>query len=593
MSLALRVYLILLCLGIICLGSFLSLYLIRYQSRKNLFVVGIIGLAIFWVFSCFMEVVSPSFEQKRNWFLAQYLFLVLVPSFWLGICASLSQLTPSGHRRILLPAAGLGLGLFIAFLTSPWHSYAFPRLFLSADGLGIERQAGPVYYIYIIYLFTGILSGFFLLISSIRYLPPFRRRRSWMVFASVLSPMIAALSDMLYPQSLGSLDLAPLAALISCLFLFIGTARWSLLNPLPLARSDFVEKMADPVIVLDENNDPMYANERARQLAAGMEENSQDPLRGLGFLSQAVLEHSSDQDICLDDGRYQAAIRPVYGVDGRVIARIISLREMTQLRLLTEGLEIKVRERTADLEKLAKDLEREVAQEKLQEERLSRSLEEKELLLRELNHRVKNNLQVVSSLIRLQTTRTADRQARIALESSLGRIHAISLVHERMYGTGSELGRVDAGAYLRDLVGPIASIHDRSGSAVRIRVDGGGICLGLDAAVNIGLITNEAVTNAYKHVFSMNRGSILEIVLSRKEDGRLLLEIQDDGPGYPQVENGKDSSQGLGMSIIRSICSRLGGSMSLTRGTISGARLSMELPSHIAVDKEREEKEHG
>jgi two-component system, sensor histidine kinase PdtaS len=143
-----------------------------------------------------------------------------------------------------------------------------------------------------------------------------------------------------------------------------------------------------------------------------------------------------------------------------------------------------------------------------------------------------------------------------------------------MYGAGHSLDRVDAGAYLSDIVNPLIALCEGLGRETEVRVDGGGIGLSMDLAMNLGLVVNEAVTNAFKHVFRPGLGSSLKVSLSDSGEAGIVLTVLDDGPGIPQTGPGSDGL-GLGMSIIRSIAERMDGELSVGSGPGGLVRLAI------------------
>jgi two-component sensor histidine kinase len=594
MTLMLRVYLLMGALSLIGLGTFYFVYLIRYESRRNLNTIGLMLIALTWVFTSIMEVADENKTDKTFWYMAQYFALICVPPVWLAMSGHFVGLKRTAMRPLIIPCSIISLVLMVLFATNPLHGLVFRSLSVYTGGIAVMKVPGPVYFIYLTYIFVGCATGLLVVAMNVKNMSWSFKSRTTYIFAAVAMPLIGGLVDLFWPEALGDLDVAPIAALASCAFLYLGMARWRLLNPLPLARSDFIDKLADPVLVLDESSRIIYSNEQAKALALSLPANGAEELRGLkgGLerLTGSVMSLIPGQDAHLGDRTYKASVKPVLDKGRKSIARIISLNDVSELRGLTDRLEAKVRERTSDLENLTLDLEEEVEKVKTQEAKLLRSLEEKELLLREVNHRVKNNLQVISSLIRLQAMRTEGAEAKEALDSSLKRVKAICLVHDRMYGEGHALDRVDAGAYIKDIVNPLVAMGEGLGERIEVAVDGGGIGLSMDLAMNVGLIVNETVTNAYKHVFRPGLGSKLSVSLTDRGDEGIELTVLDDGPGIPEnVPSGKNEGagqglgsshglglgHGLGMSIIRSISERMGGTLSVGSGPGGLVRLAI------------------
>jgi PAS domain S-box-containing protein len=183
------------------------------------------------------------------------------------------------------------------------------------------------------------------------------------------------------------------------------------------------------------------------------------------------------------------------------------------------------------------------------------SLAQKDVLLREIHHRVKNNLQVISSLFSLQSRRLTDQGASAALRESQARVRSIALLHERLYRTG-DVARVVMSDYARRLT---VEVLRSCGSPERVRaeVEGGTVSLALDEAVPCGLILNELLTNAVKHAFPGERTGKVTVAFSQHEDW-ITLRVADDGTGLPDGAQ-PAAAPTLGMHLIHTLANQLDG----------------------------------
>ncbi len=213
--------------------------------------------------------------------------------------------------------------------------------------------------------------------------------------------------------------------------------------------------------------------------------------------------------------------------------------------------------------------------EKVVEERTN-ALNQRDLLLREVYHRVKNNLQLVDSLMMMQGRKIDDPRAKEALLSLRGRIFALGLVHQQLMGS-ADLKTFDVVPFLDDLSKNILEGGGTSG--VNISVDACRLDVGLDFAVPLGLLVTELVTNSLKHAFPHGKGTI-SVVLRNDVDGRLVLVVSDDGVGPSESFAFGKTGPGLGTRIITNLVGQLDGTM-VTRtenGMTTEIRLALPDP---------------
>lgn len=217
-----------------------------------------------------------------------------------------------------------------------------------------------------------------------------------------------------------------------------------------------------------------------------------------------------------------------------------------------------------------------ITEAKAVERQLRESLEQKEILFKEVHHRVKNNLQVISSLMNLQSRRLTDPRARDILEDSHARVRAIALVHERLYRS-PDLTSVDAQEYLESLAGALLRTHASTEVAIELKVDARGRRLEVDAAVPCGLVVNELVTNALKHAFVGRERGRLVVRLSAEGSWHRLA-VQDDGVGFPAGLDFERATT-LGLRLVRSLAEQLGGQLTI-QGE-EGAEVVLRWPAGV------------
>ncbi|MEC4749833.1 PAS domain S-box protein [Methylomicrobium sp. Wu6] len=209
---------------------------------------------------------------------------------------------------------------------------------------------------------------------------------------------------------------------------------------------------------------------------------------------------------------------------------------------------------------------RDITERKLDEARIATSLHEKEVLLKEIHHRVKNNLQVIASLLRLQADTLADPAARELFMESQRRVRSMALVHEQLYQS-SGLANINMPEYISSLVNYIRRSYSHSPAAIRFRIEIADIELDIERAVPLGLIISELVANGFKHAFRdppAAPAGELRVILTSTEADDLTLEVGDNGCGIPDgVEIDKPSSMGL--HLVQSFVLQLNGRMTVQR----------------------------
>lgn len=204
-----------------------------------------------------------------------------------------------------------------------------------------------------------------------------------------------------------------------------------------------------------------------------------------------------------------------------------------------------------------------ISERKHREDGIKAALREKELLLAEIHHRVKNNLQVISGLLDLQSSKITDATALQLLVESQNRIKAMSLIHQTLYES-KDFARVDFGTFLDSLVPNLVSSYGATAGQVDLLIDTTQIFLPIDAAIPCGLIVNELISNALKHAFPDGRRGQIKIDLTHDENQDIFLSVGDDGIGIPadlDIENANT----LGLQLVTLLTDQIGGTIAIQR----------------------------
>ncbi len=206
---------------------------------------------------------------------------------------------------------------------------------------------------------------------------------------------------------------------------------------------------------------------------------------------------------------------------------------------------------------------RDITERRRAEAKIRSSLREKEVLLKEIHHRVKNNLQVVSSLLSLQSRGVEDEPTRQKFRESQNRVHSMALIHEHLYDA-ENLSEINFSEYISQLAAHLFRSYQVSSSRIKLRTDIENVKLSVDVAVPCGLIVNELVSNALKYAFPEGRDGTIRIELHRGSGKRIALRVSDTGRGLPE-KVGFWNTQTLGLRLVRLLVRQLGGEVEIDR----------------------------
>jgi PAS domain S-box-containing protein len=219
---------------------------------------------------------------------------------------------------------------------------------------------------------------------------------------------------------------------------------------------------------------------------------------------------------------------------------------------------------------------RDITERKRAEERIKASLREKEVLLKEIHHRVKNNLQAISSLLYLQSRNVKDQETFEMFQDSENRVRSMALVHERLYQS-QDLAGVDFAEYLGNLANHLFHSYGVNTNLIQLRIYAGDVFLGVDTAIPCGLILNELVSNSLKHAFPDGRGGEIRIELLADDEGQFTLMISDNGVGFPEDLDFRDTAS-LGLQLVNTLVEQLEGTIELDRSGGAAFKITFAEP---------------
>jgi len=203
-------------------------------------------------------------------------------------------------------------------------------------------------------------------------------------------------------------------------------------------------------------------------------------------------------------------------------------------------------------------------------------LKEKDLLLSEIHHRVKNNLQVIHSLLDLQSLQIDDAAVTEMLRASQNRVRSMSMIHQTLYQS-KDFARVSFASFLDTLLPALVSSYSVTAAHINLSVEASDVHLPISAAIPCGLILNELISNALKHAFPGERPGNIRVELRQAPDDQIHLIVSDDGIGMPRTET---PSTTLGLELVNLLAEQLSGTLTIHRA--NPTRFELRFPSKAA-----------
>ena len=501
-------------------------------------------LASWWIVGSLMEFISFEPVYRQFWNKIQFLAIVFLPPGWLIYAMRYIGVTfkPTGLRFLLLwfiPVLTL-----VLIYTNDRHGLFWSQLdFMISDSKLVMQTAvyGTAFWLFLAHAYLMVIAGFIILLRA--FLESGRLYR-WQVIGLTLVafvPMIVSLASIFGKwRPLGDMDFTPFA-----LGLMASVSGWviyrlQMRDVTPVARHMMIEQMGDGVLVLNSEYGIIDLNPAAQNLL-------QQPKSQLQGRSITQFWPDWPHNLPLDDpkagGRqmewtlkgspartFDLHVTPLLDGRNRLVSRIVVLRDIGQHKKI--------------------------------EAQLKSSLHEKEALLKEIHHRVKNNLQIISSLLNLQATQSENKAVHKALQEGQSRVRSMALIHEILYRS-DDLARIDFGAYIQELTTQLCQTYNVYTGQVVVDVQMDEVFLTMETALPCGLILNELVSNALKHAFADGRSGQITICLLAKNNHQYNLNISDNGIGFPPHLNYRQTTT-LGLQLVNTLIDQLEGNLEVT-----------------------------
>lgn len=421
--------------------------------------------------------------------------------------------------------------------TNQYHHFFFRKIsyVLKDNYLFFDTTTtinGPWFFVHAVYSYMLLMIGAIILVRvALNSFKPFKSQ-SLALLIGLLIPFISSLIS-----TLKFVDVI----LSSLAFTFSGIAftyalfwhQW--LDLSPIARGIIFDNLNDCMIVIDLKNRIVDYNDAAHV-------NLQLPSDSIiGKSAEMILHRWNELILHLNDNEeyksemiieinqkvnyFDLRISPITNVKGIIIGKIISMRDITN------------RKNT--------------------EEILKKSLIDKDILLKELNHRTKNNLQVISSMLELKSSLIDDNDVKFIFQSMIGRIHAMSMIHKKLY-ISKDLTSVNLNEYIYELSEMLLRYISNNEKNIKIEYSMNQVKTGIDTAINIGLILSELFSNAFKYAFTNKNNGVISISLSQTDNDSIEVTFKDDGVGFHEGID-FESFDSLGINIILSLAKQLKG----------------------------------
>jgi PAS domain S-box-containing protein len=510
----------------------------------------------FWALLCAVEQVVSNANAIIMIARLEYVAVTLAGPLWLLFVLDY------GYRS-RWPITGNVKWLFVVpvitillALTNDWHGLIWYRSSTDLTVLGYSIGL----WVNLLYTYILIFAGFgLLLLAAVR-----SYKKNFMGTAALLlGTMIPVATSMLYMAGFdygGIQDITPFALGVTVMLYTWGVFGHRLFDVVPAAREVLVKSMADGMLVLDQDGLIADMNPVAMRMfgvtPAAIGQPAATVLARWPGLVESWRSGANEQtELRIDslEGPVWVDVRvsALHDSRGYACGRVIALRNVTNRKLAEE-----------ELKHFNESLQAEVNERKRAEASLEASLKEKELLLKEIHHRVKNNLQIISSLLSLQIVSTGNEIASVSLKESQNRIRSMALIHEKLYQS-SDLAVIDFREYVQSLVISLTRSYVLN-HALKIDVDIEAVSLDIDMAIPCGLIINELISNSLKYAFPGGQAGEIHISLHRN-GGQYCLAVSDNGVGLPPDLDFRNTAS-LGLQLVTTLAGQLNGTVDCPPG---------------------------
>jgi PAS domain S-box-containing protein len=492
-----------------------------------------------WILAYALKMASSDLTAKIFWKKMQYPGVVILPVAWLIFAVYYTGRERWVTRRTLALLLGMPVITLVLAVTNEYHGLVWSSFTLRTAGSYLVSDEtfglwlwGFIGYAYVLLLFGASL--FFKLMMTCSH--PLYRLQTSILIVGAMVPWAAQALVSFGMSPFPDIDLTLVALIMTNVTVLFNIFYFHLGDVVPLARETIFESMHDSVLILDTGDRIVDINSSARQLIGNTGKVKGRPVGEVwpAWHTAGLDDAEGGREIVLgDESICDVRNSPLVDWLDRTIGKVVVVRDVTDRK---------------------------------QSEEIRQSLREKEVLLQEIHHRVKNNIQIISSLLSLQSHYTEDKKYAEMLRESQDRIKSMALIHEKLYHSAN-LADIDLHDYITDLVHNLAQSYGTNSQDITFNIEGNA-SLGIDAAIPCGLIINELITNVFKHAFPDGKGITTITICSAGESVELI--IGDNGIGIPDDVDFR-MTESLGLHLVTILVeNQLGGKISLDRrkGTV-------------------------
>ncbi len=543
--------------GLLMVGSVFSILMgwlfwrrLRTRAAFIAFILFVAGAE--WMTTYAAELMLPGIELKILANKLQYLGIAILLSGLLTFTIQVLNYSHRFTRRIITIIRFIYAVLLVLIFTNEYHGLMWVYHYLkpTPQGVLLSHPHGIVYWIFVLYGDVLMLVATFLMIRGALQTQHLFRRQAVVLLVGMAFPWFFHVAGLLGFDIAAPYSPAPLSFVGGITFISLGLWRLQMGSILPVARNTILETMADGVVVFDTYGHVIDANPAGEKL-----------LRVTGYSGRIIGAELSDIGepwVSLAAGGAATSRRQVIlpYADGEFVYDV----HFSTLKALLGGVGYVM-------------VLRDVTAQTRAAEQLQASLSEKEVLLKEIHHRVKNNLQIISSLLFLQSRKSKDETVRQSLTESQNRVRSMALVHEQLYQS-TDLAKIDFAKYTQRLVDNLGSAFGAEQRGIQATVVAEGVYFGIDMAIPCGLILNELVSNAFKYAFP-NGGGNITITLKPVDGEKMRLQVKDTGIGFPP-DTDIERADSLGIRLVTSLTRQLNGDIQFS--SADGACVTIDFP---------------